>query len=173
MIHIKIRLFTLLLLSLGFSGLHAQNVLKVTEKTGTQTFYALSNIRKLTFPAGNLLINKTDGSLQMFAYSKIRLLNFGGTLNNINQPVLQEDGGLLLYPNPVINELTLVYQSIYKGSLQIDIVDLHGKVVFTKTAYQTEGTNQLNINLSNLPKGFYLCRLTRGLTIETIKFLKN
>jgi hypothetical protein len=173
MIHKKIRLFTLLLLCLGLTGLQAQNVLKVIEKTGTQTFYGLSSIKKLTFPTGTLWVNKTDGTTQVYAFTNIRLLNFGGVLTSIDQPELKEDGSLLLYPNPVINELTVVYQSRYKGSLQIDIFDLFGKVVFSETAYQSEGTNQLNINLSNLPKGFYVCRLTKGWTIKTIKFLKN
>lgn len=171
--HNKIRLCTLLLLGLGLTGLQAQNVLKVREKSGTQTSYTLNDIRKLTFSTGNLTVSKTDGTMQMYALSNIRFLNFGDVVTSIDKSTLLENRSIQIYPNPVVDEFTLTYQLTNKGSIQIDIVDLQGKVVFTKTVSQTEGIDQLKINVSKLPKGLYLCRLINGLSIETKKILKN
>jgi Secretion system C-terminal sorting domain len=78
--------------------------------------------------------------------------------------------GLSAFPNPVINELTLTCPSSIKGNLQIVLIDLQGKVVLSKIC---SATNQLKINVSNLSKGLYFCRVINGSTMETIKFLKN
>ncbi|MCK9422694.1 MAG: T9SS type A sorting domain-containing protein [Bacteroidales bacterium] len=169
----EIRLSTLFLLGLGLTGLQAQNALKVKEKSGTETSYNLDDIRKLTFLSGNLIVSKTDGIIQMYTLSNIRFLDFGNAVTSIDQYTLLENSSLQVYPNPVIDEFTFTYQFANKGSFQIDIFDLQGKVVLTKTESHTEGMDRFKINVSKLPKGLYLCRLLNGSSIETRKFLKN
>jgi len=78
--------------------------------------------------------------------------------------------GLSVYPNPAVDELTLTCQSAIMGNMQVDIIDMQGRIVLSKSF----GTaNQFKINLSYLSKGLYLCRLIQGSTIETSKFLKK
>lgn len=62
--------------------------------------------------------------------------------DNLNQE------GVVLYPNPVGNELTVT------GNYEtIEIIDLYGNVLLT---HDTSGES---VNISNLSAGFYLCRI--------------
>lgn len=78
--------------------------------------------------------------------------------------------GLSVYPNPVIEELTLTSQSANKGIMQVEFINMQGQVILSKTI---GATNQLKINVSNLSNGMYLVRLIQGSTVETSKFYKR
>ncbi len=78
--------------------------------------------------------------------------------------------GLSVFPNPVIDQLTLTSQSTNNSSLQVEFIDMQGKVVLSRTF---EAASQYNINVSNLSNGLYLCRVIQGSSIETSKFIKK
>ena len=71
----RLKLSAVLLLGLGLTGLQAQTMY-VWESNSTQTDYALSNIRKMTFSGGNVTIQKTDNSTGVYGLSGLRYLNF-------------------------------------------------------------------------------------------------
>src|SRR4030042_7049823 len=103
--HKKVILSVVLLLGLGLNGLQAQSTLYVKEKTGTQTSFELNGIRKLIFPAGNIMVNKTDGDTRVYALSDIRYLSFIDFTTDVKLIDRQESSNLTLYPNPVIDKL--------------------------------------------------------------------
>lgn len=90
-----------------------------------------------------------------------------GSAQSIN--TFSVNHGFSVYPNPVIDELNINCSSA-KGNMQIELLDMQGKVVLSKTI---EAANQYNINVSNLSKGFYICRLIQGSTVETSKIIKE
>ncbi len=92
---------------------------------------------------------------------------YPGYVAPVNVTKLSGNLGLSVYPNPVVNELNLTSQSI--GIMQVKIIDLQGKVVFSTTNV----ANQLKINVSDLSSGLYIIRVLQGSTIETGKFLKK
>jgi hypothetical protein len=83
---------------------------------------------------------------------------------------LTADQGFSVYPNPVIDQLTISWTSSTRGNMKVNILDMQGRVVLSNT---TQAANQYTINVSNLSKGLYICRLIQGSTIENSKFLKK
>jgi len=166
-------IISLLLLGLGLTGLQAQSTMYVNEFSGTQTPYALSIIRKLTFPIGNITVNKTSGVNDTYALSDIRYLNFIDLTTGVSQISKQETVNTNLFPNPVNDQLQINFETIEAGNIQVEIVDIQGKVLLQKTISSQNGTNKSIIHISQLAKGIYLCRLQSNTKIETIKFIKN
>ena len=170
--HKRLKLSAVLLLGLGLTGL-AQNKLYVKEKAGTQTAFVLSDVRKLTFPSGSIIVNKNDGNTSTYALSNIRYLNFTDLSVGVSQFANQETGNIILFPNPVTDELKINFQSAGKWNLQIDIIDIQGKVLHQENISSQTGINFFTINIAQLPQGLYLCRLQNGNKVETIKFIKK
>jgi len=169
--HKKIKLSALLLLGLGLTGLQAQSTLFVKEHSGTQTSYTLSSIRKLTFPTGNMMVNKTDGSTSTYTLSDIRYLNFSG-LTTVSQ-IGNQKSSITIYPNPVIDQLQINYETLKAGNVQVEIVDIQGRVLHQQTIISQNGTNHAIIPVSQLAEGLYVCRLQNDDKIEIIEFLKK
>jgi hypothetical protein len=71
-----------------------------------------------------------------------------------------------LYPNPVIDKLTL---NELDANQTIKLVDLSGKEVFSHFTEQTE----VNLNLSSLVSGVYFVVYTSEKNIEIRKIIKN
>jgi len=169
----KLILFAILLLGLGPTGLKAQNQLNVKEKAGKVTSFALSGIQKLTFPSGNMEVKKTDGSSASFALNDIRYLTFSPITTDAKSLDSKRESTFSLYPNPVTNEFQLSYESIEARTLNVEIIDLQGRVLLRQTINSQYGANHNRISVSQLQKGLYICRLQNGNKYETIKFLKN
>ena len=164
--HKKLKLSAVLLLGLGFANLQAQNSLYVLEKSGTQTKFAFSDIQKLTFPSGNLLVSKNDGNSTTFALANVRNLNFVGIPNGIDLPA--ENSNFVLFPNPVNNEFKISLQNTENA--EIEIFDLQGRILQKQIIYNS---NEVSVNVTQLTKGLYFCKINNGKTSKTIKFIKN
>jgi hypothetical protein len=74
-----------------------------------------------------------------------------------------------LYPNPVTDKVTISLPALSTGKATISIVDSKGMVVSTR-----QQTSLLqSFDISNLPAGLYLVKVTNGNTITTEKFIKQ
>lgn len=167
--HKKLKLSVLLLMVLGLSGLHAQTMY-VRQTSGTQTSYSLSNIKKMNFSSGNIIVNKTTGTPDTYALSGIRYLNFQDLTNNINALDKQE-GAIQLYPNPVVNFLNIEGFQTLNQSYVIEILSIDGREIYKE---KINGQNKsCQINVSVLPQGMYFCKINNGITTKTMKFIKN
>ncbi|WP_417854926.1 endonuclease [Xanthomarina gelatinilytica] len=71
-----------------------------------------------------------------------------------------------VYPNPVSNQLNIQLNSIEKT--QIEIYNILGKRVLTKTIHQSQ-----SIQLDNLNSGVYILKLTQGNTTISKKLIKK
>lgn len=81
---------------------------------------------------------------------------------------------LTVYPNPFINGTKVAITSPVdeKGTLQL--MDLSGRLVNTKTVQLSKGTNMFTIEeLNKLAPGTYLLRVVSGTWTETMKVLKQ
>lgn len=165
----RLKLSAVLLLGLGLTGLQAQTMY-VKQSNGTQTAYALSNVRKMTFSAGNVTVQKTDNTTGVYALSGLKYLSFENLTTGINEPQMAAGNTLLIYPNPVTDMLTIDLTGTNNGEGHISILNLEGKVMQKQ---QTEGTGIVSLNLSQLPQGIYLCRYTNGTETKTVKIIKQ
>jgi hypothetical protein len=157
------------LLLVGQEKVSAQTMY-VTEKSGTQTEFTLNNVRKMTFSGGNITVQKTDNSTNVYSFNSVRYLNFANaTTDIIGQSVYVNQQSIWAYPNPVSNLLTVDLPGLTSDGI-IDILTLEGKVLQEQTM---TGTNRTTLNLSQLPQGSYLCRYRNAEEVQIVKIIKR
>ena len=171
--HKKLVLCALFLFGIGLTGIQAQSKLYVNNKSGTQTPFTLSSIHTLTFASGNMAVNKTDGTMSSYALGNVRFLSFSDYTTQVAPNIVRQFGKLTIYPNPVTDQLQIRYETAIAGAVQIQIMDLQGKVLLQQELSRQTGANHAQILVSQLTNGLYICRLQSGSTIETTKFLKQ
>jgi hypothetical protein len=161
----------LLLFLCAITAMHAQN-LYVKNTSGVQTTFAISNIQKITFSSGNLSIIKISGIENTYSLANTRFLNFVNTSPVTSLTGLdKENNNILAYPNPFNSEVNIELNDFGKQPILITILSLDGRVVYNEKLQNITSIHK--INLSQLPKGSYLCRLSNSSDIKTIKFLKQ
>jgi hypothetical protein len=141
----------------------------VKDNAGHNSSYYTNDIRKLTFSGGNMVIEKTDGSSSSYSISSIRKLDFSGASTDILIPQqrLQNEEATKIYPNPVIDLLYIKSSLAEECEVIVEVLDLQGKVLLIEKISDMNG-----INVSDLQKGIYICRVHICDKIENIKFLK-
>lgn len=82
--------------------------------------------------------------------------------------VLENNGGVIVYPNPVKEKVVVELNPHGKGNGKIQIIDMSGKVVFTATANK----DKTEINLSALTAGFYMVRYVDEVNTRVMRIQK-
>ena len=82
--------------------------------------------------------------------------NLGSKISTkaVKEEIVAEPDGISLYPNPSNGEFTVYYINSNK-TYAIEIFSMQGQTVFLK-----ENIKQSSVPISNLPKGFYLVKIT-------------
>jgi hypothetical protein len=65
-----------------------------------------------------------------------------------------------IYPNPFTTELNLVLGSEYSGAIKVEILNMGGKLIYSKD-YLPDG-GLLKLNLDELVPGSYLLQISSG-----------
>lgn len=127
--------------------------LDLTTSSTLGCYYVTVKLHNIAIP--------TDSATETF------IICFTGSLIT---PGLNEDAQLVIYPNPVNDELNLVFDK-NMGAASIKIIDVFGREVINKTTVNT--TNRINLN--NIPKGFYYLQLfnASGDLLAVKKFAKQ
>lgn len=77
-------------------------------------------------------------------------------------------------PNPIRqNEINLNYISPQNSEVEIEVVDMTGKVLIQTTVSVTEGENNIQLPAQNWSNGVYYLRTIQNQTIKSIKFVKT
>ncbi|MCB0820824.1 MAG: T9SS type A sorting domain-containing protein [Bacteroidetes bacterium] len=77
---------------------------------------------------------------------------------------------LEVYPNPAVSEIFVSGNPALMQNSVIEIIDLSGKLVYTKNNIQAF---PLRVDVSDLKNGLYFIRLSGGKEIQKIPFLKS
>lgn len=162
----------LLLMFIVSHTLPAQNKIYLHGKDGTKASFSLDAIRKLTFPSRTITLYQNNGSTQAFPFVELRQARFTEFVSGNNSLDLPESNDLVLFPNPVNDELSLWLAVSMVATIEIRILDVQGKTISIKKEHLIPGNNQINLQVADLPRGLYLCRVTNGKSTETRKFLK-
>ncbi|MES2617418.1 MAG: T9SS type A sorting domain-containing protein [Bacteroidota bacterium] len=107
------------------------------------------------------------GKIGMARYNKTPFLGILN-LNKISTPVL-------VYPNPVTDNISLRYTLAHTESMTVTLTDIQGKILMTYTIdeIQTKGEHTLSLNLpADLAKGQYLICLSSSKELTTVKIVK-
>jgi hypothetical protein len=120
-----------------------------------ETFITSESEVELVLSKGvNKLSIRTDKECQGI-YEKTFVLN--------NEP--------LPYPNPVQNTLFINTSDTYGTSVPVEIYDVSGKLIFSKTYDQTQNT--LEIDVSNIASGFFFLKIRTTEKTHNYKIVKQ
>ncbi|MCL2289424.1 MAG: T9SS type A sorting domain-containing protein [Bacteroidetes bacterium] len=162
----KIKIYLLLFaISFTFFTVNAQQKLYVRLKDNTQVEYNVSNVQKLTFPSGNLVVTTHTGNIAQTPLTEVRFLAFQnfpvGIVETLRAMSLQ------VYPNPVTSELQFSTDNFQHPIEQINIYDLIGRQVLN---YQFPTSH--SISVSSLKAGIYFLEIRSGNERAMQKFVK-
>lgn len=161
------KLSLLLFFALVSSSVRAQTMYVRTNSQGISS-YPIETIGKLTFPSGNLLVTNTTGSNATIGLSDVRKITFNAALGTTQQQA-SPSSAFYLYPNPTGNEVHIGSRDEALLASEISVVSIEGRLLLQQNQQDSAGT----IDVSALPSGLYLCKITSGSQTQTIKFLKQ
>jgi len=80
---------------------------------------------------------------------------------------------LQLFPNPVLDELSVILKSEITGNLNFQLINIHGQQMQSKSLQVIEGANEVHFDTRDLPAGLYYISLD-GLVgkKKSAKFIK-
>ena len=162
----KILLFLIVLLSCS-NTIQAQTMY-VRPLVGSQTAYPVANIEKLTFDNGNLIVTNETGPNGTFTLADNRYINFTDLTLGTSNPVAIENK-FYVYPNPSNQWLYIANANSTQTLSLIEIISIDGKLLMQHKSL----TSDAQIDISSLPQGMYLCRISSHNHQHTLKFIKQ
>lgn len=136
---------------------------------GGQTTYPVADIQKLTFENGNMLVTNNAGASGTFALSELRYVSFTDSNLGITNPALANNK-FYAYPNPASHILNISSSNAMQLVSQIQILSLEGRLLMQQ---KPANESAPQVDISALPQGMYLCKITNGKQQQTLKFLKQ
>lgn len=80
--------------------------------------------------------------------------------------------GMYVYPNPVINYASVLLPSVALRRVSVTVLDFNGNILLSRV--YRPGGNQVNLDLSDVPKGMYSLRVQeQGFPPEMVKLVKQ
>ncbi|MCU0320071.1 MAG: T9SS type A sorting domain-containing protein [Flavobacteriales bacterium] len=71
------------------------------------------------------------------------------------------------------DHLNLSFRSTLRGTVQLQLVDVNGRVHRTTNATFTTGDNRIELSTAELPAGLYLLRMEQAGQAQSIRFVKD
>ena len=144
-------------ISLGSIG---QNM-TLNENSGSSSSYSISDINKITFQNGDVVI-ETQSSTDNFSIGGVRNLVFGQIITE-TEDIEQAVQELSAYPNPCGDVLNISQSTT---AARYFIHDLNGSLIQSDKAFS-------RINVSNLTTGVYFLKLVGQTNTQTLKIIKK
>ena len=111
-------------------------------------------------------------------YYRLKQVDFDGSFTysdvvNVKQEQIQTEQ-IAVYPNPIINDVTIELESLKAGNAEIMITDITGKLIDKVTVEINQGFNKYTLNQTqSLTHGLYMITIVQnGQTIYNNKFVK-
>jgi len=80
--------------------------------------------------------------------------------------------GLKTYPNPVQDQLSILFSSPDAGRVVISITDVNGKQLYRHNFNPGVSSNVHNVDVSRFAAGTYFVRMITASETRTVKFIK-
>ena len=91
--------------------------------------------------------------------------------NTVSNAALPVSGRMICSPDPVKDNLSVIYTSESDGPAILTISDILGRERLRQEFRETGATNEEIINVANIPEGIYYCYLRSAHTIATAKII--
>ena len=144
-------------------------------KDSTKSSYGLEDVRKITFDGDLMNLHLLDGSLYAWNVSTIGHYEYEETALNTQELLNKANAwNLSVFPNPTSTNLNVSFNLPKADKMSIALYDLQGKVVLEKQlGTKANGKHQEMLNISNLPNGAYVCRISGGHNSITKQIIKK
>lgn len=86
-------------------------------------------------------------------------------------PSINNDLQISVFPNPVAEVVTIDWSQSTEERLQLEIIDITGKVVIAKSINKPQ--NSLTVNVSHIPGGMYYLTIRTDIDYSTLKLIKQ
>ena len=116
----------------------------LTNTTGDEESWSLSDVRKITFSGSDVVITTTDGSTKTYAMSEVSKLNFQDTPTSIDR---------VKASSPVQFDGNALHVGASTGT-PVDVYTATGSLACKSVV---DGSGQ--VSLSSLPNGVYLVKI--------------
>lgn len=93
------------------------------------------------------------------------------TVNNV-LGIEETNGGLKVYPNPVLNTAQVILGSEWKGNVTVAITDAAGRIHLVQNA-EANGERDIHLDVSSLTRGFYILKVKSADKQQSIKLIKE
>jgi hypothetical protein len=113
---------------------------------------------------------------QKTIYYRIKQIDIDGKIAYSNIVPLKLVASLKIdvWPNPVVNNVTISINSPSKDLVTLSLYDMNGRLVKTSQQSLATGNNQLQVNgFDVLPSGVYTLQLAGALLQKSFKLIKN
>lgn len=142
---------------------------------GTNASYNLEDVRKITFDADVMNLHLWDGSLYAWNVSTIGYYQYDESSLDIQELLSNANAWEVdIFPNPTSAILNVSFNLPQSDEISIGLYDLQGKLILAKNLGKKEtGSYQEVIDLTNVPKGTYVCRISGQQNTITKTVIKN
>lgn len=110
-------------------------------------------------------------------YYRIKQVDQNGsfTYTDIKSIELKENGLVKLsgFPNPIQSSYHLAFNSPSDASIQIEVIDLLGKVAFKQKASAVKGYNQYDLEMKDVAAGTYFVKVSGKEIYQTLTVVKT
>lgn len=143
----------------------------VKEKSGTESNYPLSQVSKITFSSGDMVVQSVETS-SPYTISGLKNLTFSDLISGL-QTKKKSASTFVLFPNPAENVLyiSLPDAAVFPDDVLVQIASFDGRLVSASTYNANQGL--LQINVAGLPSGLYHVILSVGNDVLSERFVKQ
>jgi len=129
---------------------------------GTNASYNLEDVRKITFDADLMNLHLWDGSVYAWNVSTIGNYQYDETSVNVQEWLGNANAWeVVIFPNPTSTTLNVRYNLPKEDEITIVLFDMQGKLILQKNlGKQVSGEHQETLDLTSIPQGNYVCRIT-------------
>ena len=153
----------LLFLILGLASIYSKaQSMYFNYTNGTDAAYNLTDVRKITFVADEMNLQLLDGSVYSWNVSSIGHYQYDENSIGIDELLNKANAWQVsVFPNPATNLLNVRYNLPTEDKMLISVFDLQGKLLFEVNAgNRSKGEHVETLDLSTLPAGQYVCRIS-------------
>jgi CHRD domain/Secretion system C-terminal sorting domain len=168
----------------GQNGDMIHDLMPSTETAGTTAsaagFWTSTDANPFSLATANLIdANKTyieigttnnpNGEIRGQILRGIRFYNTSATDDLFEGRMIE----LGVNPNPTQGNIKVQIENIHTDYLQLRVVDIMGKTIYSTVSDQISGTFNADIDLSNLANGIYFLNITDGKSTATRRLIKS
>lgn len=96
-----------------------------------------------------------------------------GSLNTGIESINNGDLSIEVFPNPSSGSFNLNLVGTKSENIQLDIVNSVGKLIYSKTTFIKEGTNNIEIETTDFAQGVYFLKIRQGSNFYIKKLVKQ